>query len=131
MTTQYFSAEFYPAKKTGIESLGPGTKNTYILELHDMPSMQRAVAPYVAARNPYASSCVTHMLHQKVSHYLNTASTGEFVSMHRWSTSPPALDTNSVSNLMDGIDFDAPFLLDSTGDTSNKDTFLYHNNFFP
>eukprot|EP00957_Ditylum_brightwellii_P094951 7230746-Ditylum_brightwellii.AAC.1 len=84
--------------------------------------MQRAIVPYAAARNPYASSFVTHMLHQKVSHYPNTASTSEFVPTHRWNTSPP---------VPDGIDFDAPFFPDSTDDTSNNDAFLYHNNFLP
>eukprot|EP00957_Ditylum_brightwellii_P115563 8814079-Ditylum_brightwellii.AAC.1 len=54
---KYLLAEFYPAKKTGIESLGPGTQNIYAPKVHDMPSTQRAVVPYAAARNPYASSC--------------------------------------------------------------------------
>eukprot|EP00957_Ditylum_brightwellii_P125378 9555865-Ditylum_brightwellii.AAC.1 len=93
--------------------------------------MERAVVPYAAARNPYASFCVTHMSQQKVSHYLNTTSTGEYVPTYRWSTSPTASDTNSVRNLTDGIDFNAPCLSDSTGNTSKSDTFSYHNNFFP
>eukprot|EP00957_Ditylum_brightwellii_P197060 15012656-Ditylum_brightwellii.AAC.1 len=74
---------------------------------------------------------MAHMPQQKVSHYPNTASTGEFVPTHGWSTGLPAPDNDSVSNLTDGIDFNTPFLTDSTGDTSNSDTFLYHNNFFP
>eukprot|EP00957_Ditylum_brightwellii_P173749 13228397-Ditylum_brightwellii.AAC.1 len=78
----------------------------YVPELQDIPSMQRAVVPYATARNPYASSCATHTSQQKVSHYLNIAST-------------------------DGIDFNAPFLPDSTGDNSNKEACSYHNNFFP
>eukprot|EP00957_Ditylum_brightwellii_P018951 1425898-Ditylum_brightwellii.AAC.1 len=78
----------------------------YIPEVHDMPFMQTAVFPYAAAKNPYASSCVTHTPQQKVSHYPNITST-------------------------DGIDFDATFLPDSTADTSNSDTFSYHKNFFP
>eukprot|EP00957_Ditylum_brightwellii_P125940 9601061-Ditylum_brightwellii.AAC.1 len=85
--------------------------------------MQRAGVPYVAARNCYASSCVTHTPQEKVSHYPNTASTGEFVPAHRWNTIPPVTDTNSVCNLAYSIDFNAPFLPDSTGDTSNKDAF--------
>eukprot|EP00957_Ditylum_brightwellii_P098488 7503122-Ditylum_brightwellii.AAC.1 len=68
---------------------------------------------------------------QKVSLYPNTASTGEYMPMHRWSTSSPAPDINSVHNLMDDIDFDAPFFPNSTADTSNNDAFLYHNIFFP
>eukprot|EP00957_Ditylum_brightwellii_P193410 14726698-Ditylum_brightwellii.AAC.1 len=71
------------------------------------------------------------MSQQKVSHYPNTAATSNYVPMHRWSTSPPASNTNSVHNLMDGIDFGTPFFPDSTGDTSKSDTYLYHNNFFP
>eukprot|EP00957_Ditylum_brightwellii_P097512 7426654-Ditylum_brightwellii.AAC.1 len=70
------------------------------------------------------------MSQQKVSHYPNTASTRNYVTMHRWSTSPPALDTTSVRNLTDGIDFDARFFPNSTGDTSKSDAFSYHNNFF-
>eukprot|EP00957_Ditylum_brightwellii_P103299 7872506-Ditylum_brightwellii.AAC.1 len=93
--------------------------------------MQRSIVLYAAARNPYVSACVAYMSQQKVSHYLNTASTGEFVPTHRWNTSQPVPDTNSVCNLMDDIDFDARFLPDSTGDTSNNDAFSYHNNFFP
>eukprot|EP00957_Ditylum_brightwellii_P107887 8229803-Ditylum_brightwellii.AAC.1 len=72
---QYSPDEFYPKKKSGIESLGPGTKKTYVPEVHGMPSMERAIVPYAAARNPYASFCVTHMSQQKVSHYPNIAST--------------------------------------------------------
>eukprot|EP00957_Ditylum_brightwellii_P144435 11002257-Ditylum_brightwellii.AAC.1 len=92
--------------------------------------MERAIVPYATARNPYASSCATHTTQQKVPHYRNTASTGEYVPTHSWSTSPPAPATNSVRNLTDGIDFNKPFLPNSTGDTSKSDTFLYHNNFF-
>eukprot|EP00957_Ditylum_brightwellii_P072549 5513178-Ditylum_brightwellii.AAC.1 len=99
-------------------------------EVHDIPSTQIAVVPYGAARNPYVPSHVIHTSQQKVSHYLNTTSTGEYVPTHRWSTGPPVSDTNFVCNLMDGIDFDAPFLPDSTKYTSNNDAFLYHNNFF-
>eukprot|EP00957_Ditylum_brightwellii_P001497 116674-Ditylum_brightwellii.AAC.1 len=66
-----------------------------------------------------------------MSHYPNTASTSNYVPRHIWSTSPPAPDTNSAHNLTDGIDFDAPFFPNSTGDTSKSDAFLYHNNFFP
>eukprot|EP00957_Ditylum_brightwellii_P204013 15337214-Ditylum_brightwellii.AAC.1 len=131
MIKQYSLAEFYPAKKNSIELLGTGTKNMYVPEVHNLPSMQRAVVPYAAARNPYVSACVTHTSQQRVSKYPNTASTGEYAPTHRWSTSPPAPDTNSACNLMDGIDFDAPFLPDSTGDNSTKYAFLYHNNFFP
>eukprot|EP00957_Ditylum_brightwellii_P101958 7771128-Ditylum_brightwellii.AAC.1 len=93
--------------------------------------MKRAIVPYAAARNPCPSSCVTHMSQQKVSHYMNAASTSNYVPTHRWSTSPPALDTNSVHNLTDGIDFNEPFFPDFTGDTRKSDTFLHHNNFFP
>eukprot|EP00957_Ditylum_brightwellii_P019376 1461608-Ditylum_brightwellii.AAC.1 len=92
--------------------------------------MQRAVVPYAAARNPFASSCVTHTPQQKVSHYPNTDSTGKLVPTHRWNTSLSVPDTNSVFNLMDDIAFDGPFLPDCTGNTSNKDAFSYHNNFF-
>eukprot|EP00957_Ditylum_brightwellii_P082724 6290025-Ditylum_brightwellii.AAC.1 len=92
---QYSPVEFYPTKKTGIESLEPTTKNTYVPEVHDIPSTERAVVPYTAARNLYTSSCVTHMSQQKLSHYPNTASTGEYVPTYRWSTGPPAPDTNS------------------------------------
>eukprot|EP00957_Ditylum_brightwellii_P028856 2180356-Ditylum_brightwellii.AAC.1 len=67
----------------------------YILEVHGMPYTQRAAVPYSAARNPYASSHVTHTSQQKVSHCPITASTSEYVPMHRWSTGPHALDTNS------------------------------------
>eukprot|EP00957_Ditylum_brightwellii_P136402 10403458-Ditylum_brightwellii.AAC.1 len=84
MSKQHSLAEFYPSKKTGIKSLGPGTKNTYVPEVHDISSMQRAIVPYAAARNPYTSSHVTHMLQQKVSHYPNTASTDKYVPTHRW-----------------------------------------------
>eukprot|EP00957_Ditylum_brightwellii_P008685 659185-Ditylum_brightwellii.AAC.1 len=96
-----------------------------------MPSTQKVVAPYAAARNPCTYFHVTHTPQQKVSHYPNTASSGEYVPMHRWSTSQPAPDNDSSCNLMDGNDFNTPFLPDSTGDTSNSDTFLCHNNFFP
>eukprot|EP00957_Ditylum_brightwellii_P141459 10776784-Ditylum_brightwellii.AAC.1 len=102
----------------------------YVPKVHDMPSMERAVVSYAAARNPYTFSCVTHSLQQKVPHYPNTASTDEYAPMHRWSAGPPSPDTNSVRNLMDGIDFNAPFLPGSTGDTSKSDAFSYHNNFF-
>eukprot|EP00957_Ditylum_brightwellii_P039480 2986594-Ditylum_brightwellii.AAC.1 len=95
----------------------------YVPEVHGMPSMERAVVPHAAARNPYASSRVTYTSQQKVLHYPNTASTGEYMPMYRWSTSPPAPDTNSVRNLTDSIDFNEPFLPDSTGDTSKSDAF--------
>eukprot|EP00957_Ditylum_brightwellii_P129432 9873684-Ditylum_brightwellii.AAC.1 len=72
-----------------------------------------------------------HTSQQKVSHYLNIASTINYVPTHRQSTSPPAPDTNSLRNLTDGIDSDAPFFPDSTSDTSKSDTFSYHNNFLP
>eukprot|EP00957_Ditylum_brightwellii_P199503 15207760-Ditylum_brightwellii.AAC.1 len=75
MSKQYSPAEFYPAKKTGIESVIPGTKNTYVPEVHDIPSTERVIVPYAAARNPYTSSCVIHTSQQKVSHHPNTAST--------------------------------------------------------
>eukprot|EP00957_Ditylum_brightwellii_P181628 13835651-Ditylum_brightwellii.AAC.1 len=90
--------------------------------------MERAIVPYAAARNPYASSGVTQ---QKVSHYLNITSTSIYVPTHRWSARPPVPATNSVRNLTDGIDFDVPFFPDSTCDISKSDTFSYHNNFFP
>eukprot|EP00957_Ditylum_brightwellii_P107316 8188584-Ditylum_brightwellii.AAC.1 len=93
--------------------------------------MERAVVSYAAARNPYTASCMTHRSQQKVSHYPNTTSTSDCVPTHRWSTSLPAPDTNYVCNLADGIDFNGPFLPDSTGDTSKSDVFLYHSNFFP
>eukprot|EP00957_Ditylum_brightwellii_P149643 11394799-Ditylum_brightwellii.AAC.1 len=57
MSKQNSLTEFYPAKKTGIESLGP---------------------------------------------------------THRWNTSPPVPDTNSVCNLMEGIDL------------GGKEHFKYH-----
>eukprot|EP00957_Ditylum_brightwellii_P164227 12503050-Ditylum_brightwellii.AAC.1 len=84
MSKHYSPDEFYPTKKSGIESLGPGTKNMYLPEVHDIPSTERAVVPYAAARNPYASSYVAHTSQQKVSHYLNTASNCDYVPMHRW-----------------------------------------------
>eukprot|EP00957_Ditylum_brightwellii_P091311 6953061-Ditylum_brightwellii.AAC.1 len=62
MSKHYSLAEFYPAKKTVVESLRPCTKNMYVSEVHDMPSTQRDIVPYAAARNPYASSHVTHMV---------------------------------------------------------------------
>eukprot|EP00957_Ditylum_brightwellii_P053579 4059345-Ditylum_brightwellii.AAC.1 len=71
------------------------------------------------------------MSQQKVSHYLNTASTGDYMPTHRWSTNPPTPDTNPICNLTDGIDYNKPFLPVSTGDTNKSDAFLYHNNFFP
>eukprot|EP00957_Ditylum_brightwellii_P166008 12639330-Ditylum_brightwellii.AAC.1 len=71
MSKQYSWEEFYPAKNSGTESLGPGTKSMFVSEVHDMPSMQRAIVSYTAARNPYGSSPVTHMSQQKVLHYLN------------------------------------------------------------
>eukprot|EP00957_Ditylum_brightwellii_P165840 12626359-Ditylum_brightwellii.AAC.1 len=77
------------------EMLGPGTKNMYAPELTDMPSMQRSLVPYAAARNPYVPSNVTHKPQQKMSHYLNTTSTGEFMPMHRWNTCPTVPDTSS------------------------------------
>ena len=128
---QYSLDEFYPKKKSGIESLGTGTKKMYVPEVHDIPSTERAIVPYAAARNPYASSRMTHTSQQKVSHCQNIASTRSYVPTHRWNTSPPTPATNSVRNLTDGIDFDAPFFPDSTGDTSKSDAFSYHNNFFP
>eukprot|EP00957_Ditylum_brightwellii_P115809 8833368-Ditylum_brightwellii.AAC.1 len=67
----------------------------YVPEVHDIPSTERAIVLYTAARNPYASSCVTHTSQKKVSHYPNTASTSNYVHTHRWSTNPPAPDTNS------------------------------------
>eukprot|EP00957_Ditylum_brightwellii_P193838 14760555-Ditylum_brightwellii.AAC.1 len=129
--TQHSPDEFYPKKKSGIESLGTGTKSMYVPEVHDIPSTERAIVPYTAARNPYASSSVTNMSQQKVSHYLNITSTSNYVPTHRWSTSPPAPTTNSVRSLTDGIDFDAPFFPDSNCDISKSDAFSYHNNFFP
>eukprot|EP00957_Ditylum_brightwellii_P209574 15362316-Ditylum_brightwellii.AAC.1 len=80
---------------------------------------------------PYASSCESCASPQKVSQLPNTTPTNEYVPVHRWSTSPIVLDTNSICNLMEGIDFNEPFFPDSTGDNSNKDAFLYHNNFLP
>eukprot|EP00957_Ditylum_brightwellii_P140018 10669032-Ditylum_brightwellii.AAC.1 len=67
----------------------------YVSEVHDIPSTERAIVPYVAARNPYTSSSVTHTSQQKVSHYPNITSTSNYVTTHRWSTSPPAPATNS------------------------------------
>eukprot|EP00957_Ditylum_brightwellii_P099894 7611996-Ditylum_brightwellii.AAC.1 len=86
---------FIPKKKSGIESLGTGTKKTYVPEIHDIPSVEKAIVPYAAARNSYASSHVAHTSEQKVSHCLNIASTCNYVPMHRWSTSPPTPATNS------------------------------------
>ena len=103
----------------------------YVPEVHDIPSTERAIVPYAAARNPYASSRMTHTSQQKVSHCQTIASTCSYVPTHRWNTSPPTPATHSVRNLTDGIDFDAPFFPDSTGDTSKSDAFSYHNNFFP
>eukprot|EP00957_Ditylum_brightwellii_P109035 8317615-Ditylum_brightwellii.AAC.1 len=80
---------------------------------------------------PYASACVSCVPPQKVSQLPNTSPTNEYVPAHRWSTGPPAPDTNSSCNLMDGIDFNKSFFPDSTGDNSNKNAFLYHNNFLP
>eukprot|EP00957_Ditylum_brightwellii_P191878 14606885-Ditylum_brightwellii.AAC.2 len=111
------------------------------MEVHDLPSTQRAIAPHAAARNPYkpmhrwitspptpaivpyASACVSSASQQKMPKHPNTASTSEYVPTHRWNTSPPVPDTNSICNLMDGIDFNKPFLPDYTGDNSKKDAF--------
>eukprot|EP00957_Ditylum_brightwellii_P009887 746096-Ditylum_brightwellii.AAC.1 len=80
---------------------------------------------------PYASAFESHVSQQKVSQLLNTTHTkpSEYVPTHRWSTSPPAPDTNYVHDLTADIDFNKQFFPDSTGDTSNNDEFLYHNNF--
>eukprot|EP00957_Ditylum_brightwellii_P159311 12126731-Ditylum_brightwellii.AAC.1 len=67
----------------------------YVPKVHDIPSTERAILPYAAAMNPYASFSVTHMSQQKVSHYPNITSTSNYVPTHRWSTSPPAQATNS------------------------------------
>eukprot|EP00957_Ditylum_brightwellii_P190702 14517957-Ditylum_brightwellii.AAC.1 len=67
----------------------------YVPEVHDIPSMERTIVLYAAARNPYTSSCVTHTSQQKVSHYPYIASTSNYVHTHRWSTSPPAPDIDS------------------------------------
>ena len=128
---QYSPSEFYPKKKSGIESLGTGTKKTYVPEVHDIPSTEKAIVPYAAARNPYASSRMPHTSQQKVSQRQNLASTRTYVPTHRWNTSPPTPTTNSVRDLTDGIDSDAPFFPNSTRDTSKSDAFSYHNNFFP
>eukprot|EP00957_Ditylum_brightwellii_P029778 2252404-Ditylum_brightwellii.AAC.1 len=82
-SNQYSPDEFYPAKKSGIESLGTGTKNMNVPEVHDIPSIERVIIPYAAARNSYTSSCVTHMSQQKVSHYPNNASTCNYMPTHR------------------------------------------------
>eukprot|EP00957_Ditylum_brightwellii_P059700 4532651-Ditylum_brightwellii.AAC.1 len=95
----------------------------YVPEVHDIPSVQRAVVPYAAYRNPYASSYKTQTSQQKVSHYPITASTGGHVPSYTLSTCPPAQDTTSAHNLMDGIDFESPFFPYSTCDTGNNDTF--------
>eukprot|EP00957_Ditylum_brightwellii_P196561 14977067-Ditylum_brightwellii.AAC.1 len=71
--------------------------------------------------------CIT----AEVSQLSNTTHTSEYVPMHRWNTSPLAPTTNSIGNLTDGIDFNAPFFPDSTGNNSNKDVFLHFNNFMP
>eukprot|EP00957_Ditylum_brightwellii_P204875 15341162-Ditylum_brightwellii.AAC.1 len=75
MSKQYFLAEFYLTKKTGIKLLGTGTKISYVPEVHGILSTERAAVPYAAARSPYISFHVTHTSQQKVSHYPNTAST--------------------------------------------------------
>eukprot|EP00957_Ditylum_brightwellii_P013624 1027619-Ditylum_brightwellii.AAC.1 len=76
-------------KNPYVASKKPMNANTDVPEVHGIPSMPRFVVPYAAARNPYASACVTHTSQQKVSKHPNTAST-------------------------DGIDFDTPLLPDST-----------------
>eukprot|EP00957_Ditylum_brightwellii_P173370 13199969-Ditylum_brightwellii.AAC.1 len=80
---------------------------------------------------PYASACMSYASLQKVSKHPNATPTTEQVPMYIWSTSPPVPDTSSIHNLTDGIEFSKPFLPDSTGDNSNKDAYLYHNNFLP
>eukprot|EP00957_Ditylum_brightwellii_P098408 7497666-Ditylum_brightwellii.AAC.1 len=70
----------------------------YVPEVHDILSTERAIVPYVAARNPYASSSVTHMSQQKVSHYPNITSTSNNVPTHRCGTSPPTPATNSAKS---------------------------------
>eukprot|EP00957_Ditylum_brightwellii_P115203 8786016-Ditylum_brightwellii.AAC.1 len=86
--------------------------------------METAIVPYASAYESRASQ-------QKVLQLLNTTHTSEYVPTHSWSTSPSAQDTNDVRNLTAGIDFNEPFFPDSTGDSSNNDAFLYHNNFLP
>eukprot|EP00957_Ditylum_brightwellii_P156703 11927260-Ditylum_brightwellii.AAC.1 len=83
MSAQYSPDEFYPKKKSGFESLGTGAKNMYVPEVYDIPSTKRAIVPYAADRNPYASSYVTHTSQQKLSHYPNTVSTSNYVPTHR------------------------------------------------
>eukprot|EP00957_Ditylum_brightwellii_P077707 5905029-Ditylum_brightwellii.AAC.1 len=110
--------------KTPTNSLGTGTKPAYVPAVHNSPCTQSGIDPYTSA---YESCASQH----KVSQLLNTTHTIECVPTHRWSTSPPAQDTNYVRNLTASIDFDEPFFPDSTGDTSNNDGFLYQNNFLP
>eukprot|EP00957_Ditylum_brightwellii_P138123 10528854-Ditylum_brightwellii.AAC.1 len=63
---------------------------------------------------PYAPACGSHVSQQKVSNHPNTASTTEYMPMHRWNTSPPVPDTYSIRNLTDDIDFNKLFLSGST-----------------
>eukprot|EP00957_Ditylum_brightwellii_P190230 14479985-Ditylum_brightwellii.AAC.1 len=67
----------------------------YVPEVHDIPSAEKATVPYVAARNPYTSSCMPHTSQQKELHCPNIASTRSYVPTHRWNTSLPTPTTNS------------------------------------
>eukprot|EP00957_Ditylum_brightwellii_P204159 15337944-Ditylum_brightwellii.AAC.1 len=119
---QYSPAEYFPTSKTPTNSLGTGTKPAYVPVIHDSPCIQTAIVLY-------ASACESRASQQKMSLLPNTTRTSEYVPTHMWSTNPPAPDTNFVRNLTAGTDFNKPFFLDSTGDISNNDAFLYHNNF--
>eukprot|EP00957_Ditylum_brightwellii_P173410 13203756-Ditylum_brightwellii.AAC.1 len=123
-SNQYSPADYFPTLKTPTNSFGPGTKQVYVPAVHNLPPMQSAMFPY-------ASTCIAHTSPQKVLQLLNTTPTNEYVHTHTWNTSPPAPDTYSICNLMDGIDFNKLFLPDSTGDNSNKDALSYCNNLFP
>eukprot|EP00957_Ditylum_brightwellii_P073445 5581173-Ditylum_brightwellii.AAC.1 len=118
VSKQYSQAEFFPAKKAGINSIGTAARNPY------EPMHRWNTSPPTPAIVPYASVCVSHESQQKVSKHLITASTSEYVPMHRWNTSPPVPATNSICNLTDGIDFNKPFLSDSSGDNHKKMNFL-------
>eukprot|EP00957_Ditylum_brightwellii_P030218 2287200-Ditylum_brightwellii.AAC.1 len=121
---QYSPDEYFPTLKTPTKSLGTGTKPAYVQALYHLPAIQTAIVLYEFA-------CLSHMSPQKVSQLPNATPTNEYVPMHRWNTSPSTPDTYNISNLTDGIDFSKPFLPDSTSVNRNKDSFLYHDNFFP
>eukprot|EP00957_Ditylum_brightwellii_P176469 13438884-Ditylum_brightwellii.AAC.1 len=74
---------------------------------------------------------MAHTSLQNVSQVPNTISTNEYVPIHRWNISTPVPATNSICNLLDGIDFNESFLPNSTSDNSTKDAYSYHNNYLP